>query len=272
MVFCVQFLRFFVEIIAKFFAIFSAPAATCSIFGKFARRILQRKVEILLPQHARDLIKTLISRRKATDPNFSVQKMCDEKNLPKSTIDKFLAGQTNDTSWSNVVAMVSYLGGSLDELAGIQRQALKEEAAQDPKPAPASAAPANDLPKARADHSSLDLLSQSHEKEIARLTTQHTDYLDRFRRLIDNDRTALVSQHTAAYTALAEACKETLKQQSAHLDSALRGRNSWRMVAIVLICVLVAVGVYAVWEFSDPYSGLTSAMLHRYGILPTPVP
>lgn len=286
MVFCVQFLRFFVEIIAKFFTIFSAPAATCSIFGKFARRILQRKVEILLPQHARDLIKTLISRRKATDPNFSVQKMCDDKGLPKSTIDKFLAGQTNDTSWFNVVAMVSYLGGSLDELAGIQREAAMDEAAQQLQQASPSK-PSDPDKSIRAEYPALALLVESYEKEIRRnadhhqaeldrTVAQHVDYLERFRRLNKESADSLVAQHTAAYTSLARACQEALEQQKDHLNSALRGRNVWRYVAIGLIIAfglsVIGLSVYAVWEFSDPYTGFTASMLRRYGILPTPVP
>lgn len=286
MVFCVQFLRFFVETFAKLFAFFTSAVVCVTVFGKFACRILQRKVEILLPQHARDLIKTLISRRKATDPNFSVQKMCDDKGLPKSTIDKFLAGQTNDTSWFNVVAMVSYLGGSLDELAGIQREAAMDEAAQQLQQSLPSK-PSDPDKSIRAEYSALVLLVDSYEKEIRRNTdhhqaeldrtvAQHVDYLERFLRLNKENVDSLVAQHTAAYASLARACQEAIDQQKDHLNSALRGRNVWRYVAIGLIIAfgisIIGLSVYAVWEFSDPFSGFTAAMLRRYGIVPTPMP
>lgn len=239
-----------------------------------------------MPQHARDLIKSLIARRKTTDPNFSVQKMCDDKNLPKSTVDKFLAGQTNDTSWSNVVAMVSYLGGSLDELAGIQRAAAADEAAQQlQQPQPAKQP---DSEKSiRAEYPALALLVESYEKEIRRnadhhqaeldrIASQHADYLERFRRLNKESSDALLAQHTSAYDSLSIACQKALDEQKHHLHAAIHGRDVWRYVAIGLIIAfglsVIGVSIYALWEFSDPYSGLTSIMLHRYGILPTPIP
>lgn len=239
-----------------------------------------------MSQHARDLIKTLISRRKATDPNFSVQKMCDDKGLPKSTIDKFLAGQTNDTSWFNVVSMVSYLGGSLDELAGIQREASMDESVQQIQHA-SSSNPTDPDKSIHAEYSVLALLVESFEKEIRsnadhhqaeldRTVAQHVDYLDRFRRLNKESADSLVAQHTAAYSSLASACQKALDQQKDHLNSALRSCKVWRYVAIGLIIAfglsVIGLSVYAVLELSDPYSGLTSIMLHRYGILPTPVP
>lgn len=250
------------------------------------RRNLQRKVGILLPQHARDLIKSLIARRKATDPNFSVQKMCDDKGLPKSTIDKFLAGQTNDTSWFNVVSMVSYLGGSLDELAGIQREASIDESARQPQQSP-PAKPAESEKSISDEYSALAFLVESYEKEIHRnadrhqaelyrTVSQHVNYLERFRRLNKESADSLVAQHTAAYSALEIACQKALDQQKDHLNSALRSRKVWLYVAIGLIiafCLsVIGLSIYALWEFSDPYSGLTSIVLQHYGILPTPVP
>lgn len=239
-----------------------------------------------MSQHAADYIKLLISQRKASDPSFSVQKMCDDLNLPKSTIDKFLARQINDTAWSNVATMVCYLRGSLDYLAGIQREAAMDEAARQLQQASPSK-PSDPDKSIRDEYPALAFLVDSYEKEIHRnadhhqaeldrTVTQHTDYLERFRRLNKENADSLVAQHTAAYSSLARACQEALEQQKDHLNSALRGRNVWRYVAIGLIIAfglsVIGLSVYAVWEFSDPYTGFTAAMLRRYGIVPTPMP
>lgn len=228
-----------------------------------------------MPQHAADYIKSLINQRKTVDSTFSVQKMCDDLNLPKSTIDKFLARQTVDTSWNNVSLMVAYLGGSLDHLAGIQRAAALDDAAKQIQNDTAQ----KDGKDVTAEHAALALLVESYEKEILRSADQHreeidriasqqTDYLDRFRRLIDQSRGALVEQHAAAYTSLSTAYTEAVTQLERHLKSAFRGRNAWRALAIVLLLLLVSAGIYAVWEFSDIYSGITGVLLRRNGLIP----
>ena len=222
-----------------------------------------------MPLHAADFIKTLITKRKLVDKNFSVQLMCDDLNLPKSTIDKFLSKQTTDTSWNNVAAMVSYLGGSLDELAGIQRKTLDAISAQfeEVKPlSPPAPAPSVPIP---SDQNALSILMESHKQEIQRITDQQTTQLDRFRRLIDQGREALIAQHTTESAHMQAVCQSAIEQIERHRKSFEEGRNSWRLLALVFLCLLVAGAVYLVWEFSNLYGGFTGYLLRQAGLIST---
>lgn len=216
-----------------------------------------------MPLHASDYIKTLISKRKLVDKNFSVQVMCDDLNLPKSTIDKFLTKQTNDTGWSNVASMVVYLDGSLDELAGIQRKALNESyqqiVADSPKPLPVSA-PASGDP-------TVSLIMDFHRQELQRLADQHASQLDRFRRLVDQGREALISQHTTESAHMQAMSERALLEMERHRKSFEDGRDAWRKIAIVLLFFLVAGVVYITWDFSNLYSGITGYLLRQAGLI-----
>lgn len=215
-----------------------------------------------MPQHASDYIKTLIAKRKLVDKNFSVQVMCDDLNLPKSTIDKFLTKQTSDTGWSNVSAMVVYLDGSLDELAGIQRKALNESyqqiVADAPKPAPVPAS---------SDNPAVSLLAEFHRQEVQRITDQHTTQLDRFRRLVDQSREALIAQHTTAFAHMQAMSDRALLEMERHRKSFEDGRDAWRKVAIVLMVAIVAGVIYVTWEFSNLYGGVTGYLLRQAGLI-----
>lgn len=221
-----------------------------------------------LPQHASDYIKTLITQRKAVDKNFSVQVMCDDLNLPKSTIDKFLSKQTTDTGWSNVSAMVVYLDGSLDELAGIQKKAMNETVqqimAETSRPAPAPVAPVSAPP---GETLSVSLLMDSHRQEIQRITEQNNSQLDRFRRLIDQGREALIAQHTAETLHMKLLCDQAIAKSDELRKAFEEGRNAWRRLSVVALILLVAVVVYGVWEFSNLTSGLTGYLLRQAGII-----
>lgn len=223
---------------------------------------MHRKGGNFLPQHASDYIKTLIAKRKLVDKNFSVQVMCDDLNLPKSTIDKFLTKQTSDTGWSNVSAMVVYLDGSLDELAGIQRKALTESyqqiVADAPKPAPVPAS---------SDNPAVSLLAEFHKQEIQRITEQQTTQLDRFRRLVDQGREALIAQHTTESAHMQAMSERALLEMERHRKSFEEGRDAWRKFAIVLMVALVVGVVYVIWEFSNLYGGVTGYLLRQAGLI-----
>lgn len=214
-----------------------------------------------MPQHASDYIKTLIAQQKLVDKNFSVQLMCDELNLPKSTVDKFLSKQTTDTSWSNVMAMVGYLGGSLDELAGIQARAVKESRQEAPEK------PAVSSPSSASFDQTIALLNAAHQQELQRLSEQQSNQLDRFRRLIDQGRDALVAQHTSESAHMHDVCELAMKESEKHRASFEKGRNSWRKVALVLMVVLVLFFVYVIWEFANIYDGVTGYILRQIGLI-----
>lgn len=223
-----------------------------------------------MPQHAADYIKILIQQRKGMDTAFSVQRMCDDLNLPKSTIDKFLSKQTTDTSWSNVASCVTYLGGSLDELAGIQTRAITEQVTE--------AVEQTSTKTIRAEYPALALLVESYEKEIhrtteqhalemQRITSQHEDYLNRFRRLIDNDRQALVEQHASSLSLVRESCNQLLDEKEKHRHSFEKGRNAWRSTALVAAGILLAAVIWGVWELSNLPLGLTGYLLRQAGLI-----
>lgn len=186
-----------------------------------------------MPQHAAPYIKTLLQQ---SNPRITVQKMCDDcPTLVKSTVDKFLAGQIADTSWSNVATMVRYLGGSLDELAEIRARS----AASPSTPLPVSAPPQPDLP---------------HGLTIEGL-------LDRFRVNHVDARNALVQQHTAALEIVKKQCDDIIVEKNGHLASMEKGRNFWRTLSCVLMLVIVAAAIWLVWEFSNFDKGLTGYYL-----------
>lgn len=183
-----------------------------------------------MPQHAAQYIKTLLQQ---SNPRITVQKMCDDcPTLVKSTVDKFLAGQTTDTSWSNVMTMVKYLGGSLDKLAEIQTNVIL------PDPPPPS------VPQ--KDHS-------------AGVGTN--DLLDRFRALHVDSRNALVAQHTAAILHVREQAQSIVLEKDKHLKSMEKGRDFWRTLSCILIGVVVLASIWLVWEFSNFEDGLTGHFL-----------
>lgn len=197
-----------------------------------------------MPQHAAQYIKTLLAQH---NPRISVQKMCDDNALPKSTIDKFLAGQTSDTSWFNVMTMVKYLGGSLDQLADIQTTAVQNEMKVNPTPA--------------ADSTALHMIVESYRQEILRNEANHQDTLERFRRLNLEAREALVDQHKAESSHIREKCEDIVEQQKIILDKMEKGRNFWRILSCCLIALLVLVIIWLVWEFANFEDGLTGHFL-----------
>lgn len=219
------------------------------------------------PDTPQDYIKYLLKIR-----GISVQKMCDElyPTLSKSTIDKWLSFQTTETSFSNVKAMVKYLGGSLDYLAQIEAKA-------DASSAPASPPPQEEK-KIKADYPALALLVESYEKEIQRdaehhkqeidrIEKNHLDALERFRRLNTESRTIMIEQYKTATDNLIKANDKALLEQEKHLNAAIKGRNWWRILSLALIVSLLVVVGYAVFEFSSMESGITGYILRKNGII-----
>lgn len=208
------------------------------------------------PETPQEYIKYLLKIR-----GISVQKMCDDlyPKLSKSTVDKWLSFQTTETSFSNVKEMVKYLGGSLDYLAQIEAKA-------DASDAPA-APPPQEEKKIKADYPALALLVDNHEKEIQRIEKNHQDWLDRFRRLNEESRSILVDQHKTATDNLIKANDRALLEQEKHLNAAIKGRNWWRGLSLVLIVALLLVVGYAVFEFSSMESGITGYILRKHGII-----
>ena len=49
----------------------------------------------------------------------TTQDIADHTSIPKSTIDNYFSGVTKEPRLSCVIAVVKYLGGSLDEMVGI---------------------------------------------------------------------------------------------------------------------------------------------------------
>lgn len=217
-------------------------------------------------QAARDYVKQLLKKRGAT-----VQMMCDETGLVKSTVDKWLAGQTADTSFGNVRTMLNYLGGSLDVLMS---QATPEAAAP---PAPASA-PAEKRIPINAEYPALALLVESYEKEIHRIgehhqqeiqrtSAVHEKYLAHVVELVETGRQALITQHANAILHTKALCETALEEKQHHLLSFKAGRNVWRGVSLVEACVLLGIAVWLVWEFSNLSSGLTGYLLRQAGYI-----
>ena len=60
-------------------------------------------------------LKLLKEKRKLTN-----QQLSDLSGVPMGTINRILSGQTDNPSFQTVCDMVMAMGGSLDELAGIQ--------------------------------------------------------------------------------------------------------------------------------------------------------
>lgn len=66
-------------------------------------------------------LKELKDQRKLTN-----QQLSDLSGVPVGTINRIMAGQTDNPSFQTVCDMVMAMGGSLDELAGIQAPGGKE--------------------------------------------------------------------------------------------------------------------------------------------------
>ena len=62
-------------------------------------------------------LKLLKEKRKLTN-----QQLSDLSGVPVGTINRILSGQTDNPSFQTVCDMVMAMGGSLDELAGIQAE------------------------------------------------------------------------------------------------------------------------------------------------------
>lgn len=219
-----------------------------------------------MPSSPQEYVKYLLKMR-----GYTVQRLCDETGLVKSTMDKWLAYQTQDTSYTNVQTAVKKLGGSLDYLAQIAA------AAPDVPSVPASQPPQEEK-KIKADYPALVLLAESYEKEIQRdadyhrqelerINSQQQGYLDRFRRLNEESRTIYLEQHKTATDQLVKAYDKALLEQEKHLNSAMRGRNWWRGLSLVLIVALLLVVGYAFFEFSSIESGITGYILRKHGII-----
>ena len=51
---------------------------------------------------------------------LSTQQIADQSGVPASTITRMLSGQTEEPTFSNMAKVVKTMGGSLDELVGIE--------------------------------------------------------------------------------------------------------------------------------------------------------
>lgn len=67
-------------------------------------------------------LKELKDKRKLTN-----QQLSDLSGVPIGTINRILAGQTDNPSFQTVCDMVMAMGGSLDELVGIRGSAGKDQ-------------------------------------------------------------------------------------------------------------------------------------------------
>lgn len=233
------------------------------------------------PETPQEYIKYLLKMR-----GISVQKMCDDlyPALSKSTVDKWLSFQTTETSFSNVKAMVKYLGGSLDYLAQI-------EASAQPEPAPAPAVP-EEAKKAFSSHPSMELANflvesyekeirrnaEHHQQEIQRVTDVHERYLSDVVSLVETGRQALITQHNSTVKHMQESCDSAIahtkalcdsivQQKQEHLDSFKAGRNVWRTLALFAIGAVTVLAVWLVWEFSNLDLGLTGHLLRQAGLI-----
>lgn len=214
-----------------------------------------------IQQTPQEYVRSLMKMR-----GITVQKMCDDTGLIKSTLDKWFAGQTADTSFSNVMIMVKYLGGSLDYLAQIVA------ASHPPQPK------ANYGGAVRVEYPALDRLVESYEKEIARneanhhrelerLTQSNSKYIDHILALFETGRQALIKQHTSAIEHERALCESSISDMDKHLQSLRGGRNAWRGIALGACSVLLVVIVWLVWEFSNLSSGLTGQLLRNAGMI-----
>lgn len=57
----------------------------------------------------------------------SLQNIADGCDMPLSTVSRIFSGDTANPTFHSIVTIVNFLGGSLDELAGITSQPLKKE-------------------------------------------------------------------------------------------------------------------------------------------------
>lgn len=241
-----------------------------------------------MPQHGADYIKTLVEKRKTEDPSFTIAKMCEECGTPKSTCDKYLAKLTSDTSWNNVAKWVMYLGGSLDVLAGIQAVAVKDEVKEELMEEVTEKVSeqvkeeveedVKEAVRLRSQYPALVLLVESYEKEIKRISDtndahsnqiaeQHEKDLDRMQEINKEALFSMAEQHSTANQHIIDMSKESEKRISMHLQAMEKGRNAWRGLSITLLFLLVAAAIYAVWEFSNLYVGITGYLLEQSGLI-----
>lgn len=241
-----------------------------------------------MPQHGADYIKTLVEKRKTEDPSFTIAKMCEECGTPKSTCDKYLAKQTSDTSWNNVANWVMYLGGSLDVLAGIQAVAVKAEVKEEVMEEVTEKVSeqvkeeveedVKEAVRLRSQYPALALLVESYEKEIkrisdtndefaTRISNQHEKDLDRMQEINKDALFSLAEQHCKESQHIVDMANESEKRIFKHLRAMEKGRNAWRGLSIALLILLIASAIYAVWEFSNLYAGITGYMLEQSGLI-----
>lgn len=217
-----------------------------------------------MPSSPQEYVKYLLKMR-----GYTVQKLCDETGLVKSTMDKWLAGQTMDTSYSNVETAVKKLGGSLDYLAQIE---------SDDKPAPPVPKEAKETFSSPPSKELSNFLVESHEKEIRRISEQHQQEIQRITDLVETDRQALISQHASAIQHTSEMNQNTIAtvrelydaavmEKQRHLESLRGGRDFWRVLSIIFICACFAIIIWLVWEFSNLARGLTGYLLREAGII-----
>lgn len=230
-----------------------------------------------MPATPQEYVKYLLKMR-----GYTVQRLCDETGLVKSTMDKWLAGQTMDTSYTNVQTAVKKLGGSLNYLAQIENDS-------EPEPAPPVAKEAKETFSSNPSMELANFLVESYEKEIRRnaehhqleiqrVTAVHEKYLADVTSLVETGRQALITQHAAAiqhtkdmnHSTIAhvrELCDAAVLEKQKHLESFKGGRDFWRGCAVVLAGVVLAMAIWLVWEFSNLDLGLTGYLLREAGLI-----
>lgn len=76
------------------------------------------KIDFILRGDLMPYTEKLVKMKK--ESGLSTQQIADRSGVPASTITRMLNGQTEEPTFSNIANVVKAMGGSLDELVGIE--------------------------------------------------------------------------------------------------------------------------------------------------------
>lgn len=99
------------------------------------------------------------------------QEIDDGSGVPKATITRLARGMTQNPQAQTVTRLVEYLGGSMDELAGIQKEM------QGTAPAAGDLSVMLDYTRAEHERQILDL-QEAHAAHVADLNAQHAKHVE----------------------------------------------------------------------------------------------
>lgn len=222
------------------------------------------------------MLKTVMDavfEHRSKHPEYTYEYIAGKMHTSASTVCRWCTGKSTP-SFDEVAMLAEVIGLSLPSVfATLGRQEFRDSEQIGFKGAKEM------LAEFEADKQAT---REAYERQITHHVEMRTiakqNYDDTIRRLEENytsNRDYLQTELRELRQANDKLQERAVAAESDRKESETRRHQTfWGMLIVIIILVLAVVGLasYIIWEFSNPFAGITEILLRFYGITPTPSP